>query len=152
MDIRPDDLSGDATRELVRLHRERIFETSPPEYVFALDLTGLTAPGVTVWTAWDGETIMGMGALRQHDEHLGEVKSMRTHPDFLRRGVGAAILDHIIAQARARALSQLSLETGRGAHFEAALALYRKRGFVDGPAFADYPANDFSLFLHLRLE
>lgn len=152
MEIRPDDLSGSATRQLVRLHRERMFETSPPEFVFALDHTGLTAPDVTVWTAWDGAAIMGIGALRQHDGRLGEVKSMRTHPDFLGRGVGAALLDRIICEARARSLVQLSLETGKSAAFTAALALYGKRGFVEGPAFADYAANDFSLFLHLRLE
>lgn len=152
MEIRQDDLSGEATRELVRLHREKMFETSPPEYVFALDLTGLTAPDVTVWTAWEGDAIMGMGALRQHDDRLGEVKSMRTHPSYLGRGVGAAMLDCIIAEAHARGLVRLSLETGKTAAFEAALALYRKRGFVDGPAFADYAPNDFSIFLHLRLE
>ncbi|MBM3554755.1 MAG: GNAT family N-acetyltransferase, partial [Alphaproteobacteria bacterium] len=118
---------------------------------FALDLSGLRQPNIAVWTAWSGESIAGIGALKTHDRLLGEVKSMRTHPDFLRRGVGALLLEHIIAEARAAGLKRLSLETGRGPAFEPALSLYRKRGFVAGAAFADYPRSDFSQFFHLPL-
>lgn len=150
--IREDDLSAEPTRELLRLHLEGMLETSPPGHVFALDLSGLQRRDVTVWTAWDGDVILGMGALRQHDRSIGEVKSMRTHPDHLREGVGAAILEHIIREARSRGIVQLSLETGSGQAFEPALALYRKRGFANGPAFADYVASDFNQFLHLRLQ
>lgn len=81
----------------------------------------------------------------------GELKSMRTHPDFLRRGIGAALLEHIIAEARACGMHRLSLETGRGPAFVPALKLYRKRGFVDGGPFADYARSDFNQFLHLSL-
>jgi putative acetyltransferase len=125
--------------------------SSPPGTVFALDLSGLQAPDVTVWTAWYGKAIAGIGALRQLDARWGEVKSMRTHPDFLRRGVGAAVLEHIIAMARARGLRRVSLETGSGPSFEAALALYRRRGFVDGEPFAQYTPSEFNQFLHLDL-
>jgi putative acetyltransferase len=76
---------------------------------------------------------------------------MRTHPDFLRQGVAAQLLEHIIAVARERGLSRLSLETGSGPSFEPALALYRRRGFKDGEAFADYQRSEFNQFLHLDL-
>jgi putative acetyltransferase len=76
---------------------------------------------------------------------------MRTHPDYLRQGVGAAILEHIIGEARGRGLRRLSLETGQGPAFAPALALYRRRGFVDGEAFADYVRSPFNQFLHLTL-
>jgi putative acetyltransferase len=132
MEIRRDDLSSAATRQLLRLHLAGMHANSPPGHVFALDLSGLQAPGVTVWSAWKG-------------------KSMRTHPDHLRQGVGAAILEHIIREARARGFRRLSLETGRGPAFEPALALYRRRGFVDGGAFADYVGSPFNQFLHLVL-
>ena len=151
MEIRVDDLSSDATRELLRLHLAGMHANSPPGHVFALDLSGLQAPGVTVWSAWKGEAVCGIGALKQLDAASGEVKSMRTHPDHLRQGVGAAILEHIIGEARARGLRRLSLETGQGPAFEPALALYRRRGFVDGEAFADYVRSPFNQFLHLRL-
>ena len=106
---------------------------------------------VTVWSAWEDAEICGIGALRQLDAACGEVKSMRTHPDKLRRGVGAALLEHIIAEARARGLARLSLETGSGPAFEPALALYRRRGFREGEAFADYERSAFNQFLHLDL-
>jgi putative acetyltransferase len=150
-EIRNDDLAGEAARDLVRLHLEGMHAHSPPGSVFALDFSGLLAPGVTLWSAWAAGRIAGIGALKDLGAGRGEVKSMRTHPDFLRRGVAAALLDHIIGVARARGMTQLCLETGSGAYFEAALALYRRRGFTDGPEFADYRRSAFNQFLHLTL-
>jgi putative acetyltransferase len=149
--IREDDLSGEPTLELLRLHLKGMHASSPPGHVFALDLSGLKAPGVTVWSAWAGEAIAGIGALKSLGDGTGEIKSMRTHPAFLRRGVAGALLDHIVAAARARGMTRLSLETGSGPAFEPALALYRKRGFIDGEAFEDYKRSAFSQFLHLTL-
>lgn len=152
MEIREDDLSGQQTQALLRLHLSGMADTSPPGHSFALDLTGLRAPGVTVWSIWDGDAICGIGALKQHDAAMAEVKSMRTHPDHLRRGVAALLLEHILSIARERGLARISLETGSGPAFEPALALYRRRGFAGGPAFADYLASPFNQFLHLDLE
>ena len=151
LDIREDDLSGEPVRALLALHLAGMHANSPPGHVFALDLSGLQAPGVTVWTAWAGDDLAGICALKAHDAALGELKSMRTDPRWLRRGVGAALLEHVIDEARRRGMRRLSLETGRGAAFEPALALYRRRGFADGPAFADYAASAFNQFLHLEL-
>ena len=151
LDIREDDLAGAATRELLAIHLQGMHASSPPGHVFALDLSGLQSPGVTVWAAWEDGTLLAIGALKQLDASTGEVKSMRTHPDHLRKGAAAAILEHIIAVARSRGLSRLSLETGRGPAFEPALALYRKRGFTNGEAFADYEPSEFNQFLHMSL-
>jgi putative acetyltransferase len=151
LEIREDDLSGEPTRDLLRLHLQGMHANSPPSHVFALDLSGLTAPSVTVWTAWSGGRIAGIGALKDFGAGTGEVKSMRTHPDFLRRGVAAALLEQIIATARLRGMSRLSLETGSGPAFEAAIALYRRRGFIRGEPFGDYVSSDFNQFLHLAL-
>jgi putative acetyltransferase len=104
-----------------------------------------------VWTAWKGEKIAGIGAMKDLGDRTGELKSMRTHPDFLRQGVAAALLEHIIGVAQASGMTRLSLETGSGAYFEPALSLYRRRGFVDGEAFSDYERSAFNQFLHLTL-
>jgi putative acetyltransferase len=151
MDIRLDDLSGARTQQLVRLHLSEMYASSPPGQSFALDISGLQEPGLTLWTAWDGDEILGMGALKQIDPRWGEVKSMRTHPRHLRRGVAAALLEHIILEARVRTYRRLGLETGSGPAFEPALALYRRRGFVNGDAFGGYVRTDFNQFLHLEL-
>ncbi|WP_448662233.1 GNAT family N-acetyltransferase [Sphingomonas sp. CJ20] len=150
-DIRPDDLSSAQTRALLALHLAGMHANSPADSVFALDLSGLQKPEVTVWSAWQGDRVAAIGALKMLGDGAAEVKSMRTHPDFVRRGAAAAILETIIATATARGVTRLSLETGRGPAFEPALALYRRRGFIDGPAFADYPPGTFSQFLHLDL-
>jgi putative acetyltransferase len=152
MDIRQDDLSSAATQALLRLHLAGMHGNSPPGHVFALDLSGLKAANVTVWSAWEGDEIRGIAALKQLDARSGEIKSMRTHPNHLRQGVAAALLEHIIDEARARDLRRLSLETGSGAAFEPALTLYRKRGFVDGEPFSEYERSAFNQFLHLRLD
>lgn len=150
-DIRREDLSGDVARDLVRVHLEGMHAHSPPDCVFALDLAGLTAPDVTVWSAWQADRIAGIAALKDLGGRTGELKSMRTHPDFLRRGVAGALLEHIIGVARSRGMTHLSLETGCGPYFDPALSLYRRRGFVDGEEFADYRRSAFNQFLHLTL-
>lgn len=149
--IREDDLSGDQVRALLALHLAGMHANSPACHVYALDLGGLKQPNITVWSVWDNASLAGIGALKRHDADQAEIKSMRTHPDHLRRGVAATLLEHIIATARAGGACRLSLETGRGEAFEPALAMYRRRGFVDGGPFAGYEANAFSQFLHLDL-
>ena len=151
IDIRRDDLCGAPTRELVALHLAGMHRHTPPGHVFALDLAGLTASNVTVWSAWEGPAVVGIAALKELGGGTGELKSMRTHPEHLRKGVARALLEHIIGEARRRGLRHLYLETGRGAAFEPALGLYRQRGFVDCEAFAAYRADEFSQFLRLTL-
>jgi putative acetyltransferase len=149
--IRQDDLEGEPVRALLALHLSGMHANSPPGHVFALDLSGLRAPGVTVWTAWDGGAVAGIGALKDLGDGTGELKSMRTHPDHLRKGVGAAILEHIIGEARRRGVARIYLETGRGEAFEPALELYRRRGFERCGVFGDYVASDFNQFMRLEL-
>jgi putative acetyltransferase len=150
-DIWLEDLAGEPARGLVRLHLEGMHAHSPPGNVFALDFSGLIAPDVTVWSAWQAGKIAGIAALKDLGGRAGELKSMRTHPDFLRRGVAAALLEHIIGVAMARGMTRLSLETGSGAPFEPALSLYRRRGFVDGAEFGGYRRSAYNQFLHLNL-
>ena len=150
MIIRPDDLSGPEIGALLRHHLDEAHRNSPPGTVYAFDIERLKAPDVSFYSAWDGEALLGCGALKQLDDS-GEIKSMRTHPERLRRGAGAAILDHLIAEARARGYRRLSLETGSGPAYEAALALYRRRGFVAGEAFGGYTGTAFNQFFHLDL-
>jgi putative acetyltransferase len=151
LNIREDDLTHPATVALLALHLAGMHASSPPGSVFALDLSGLQAPEVTVWSAWEGDEILGIGALKMLGDGTAEIKSMRTHPDHLRKGVAARLLGYILAEARSRYLSRVSLETGSGPAFAPALALYRSHGFTDGAAFSTYQPNPFSTFLHLEL-
>ncbi len=149
--ILKDDLTSVATRALLALHLAGMRANTPVGSVYALDLLGLQAPGVTVWTIWRGEALLAVGALKELGNGSGEIKSMRTHPDYLRQGAAGRLLAHILAEARERGLRRLSLETGTGSSFEPALTLYRKAGFQNGVAFADYTQTEFNQFLHLDL-
>jgi putative acetyltransferase len=151
MQIREDDLSSPEIRALLALHLAGMHENSPPGSVYALDLSGLQTPDVTMWSVWDSAALMGCGALKQISPGVGEIKSMRTAAEHLRKGVATALLTHMILAARERGYRSLCLETGSGPAFEAALALYRAHGFVNGPAFGDYEASAFNQFLHLKL-
>ena len=148
MEIREGGLSEPAVETMLRAHFEQMLTHSPEGSCHFLDLDGLRGRDVTLWSAWDGDTVLGCGALREIDPRHGEIKSMRTAPFMLRRGVGAAILKTILATARERGYVRLSLETGSGPAFEPAHQLYRLFGFSDCPAFADYADDDpFSRFM-----
>ena len=148
MEIRDGGLDDPQVVELLRLHAQGMLANSPAGSCHFLDLSGLKTPDIGFWSAWDGDELLGVGALKAIDAEQGEIKSMRTVPARLRSGAGAAILSHILSAARARGLRRLSLETGSGEAFAPAIALYRKFGFTDCAAFGDYPADDpFSRFM-----
>jgi len=142
-----DDLSGAATRALIARHLAGMHANSPPESVHAFDIEKLRQPAVTFWSAWVGEEIAGCGALKILDHHRGELKSMRVADAFLGTGIGRAILDHLVAEARARGMRSLWLETGSAPAFVPALRLYQSAGFRRCEPFGDYRADPFSVFM-----
>lgn len=151
MKILPGGLDDPRVVALLQLHLDAMREHSPPGTVHALDVGRLRTPDISFWTAWNGEAAVGCGALREFSADHGEIKSMRTHPDQLRKGIGAAILETILNTARSRGYRRLSLETGSGEAFEPALALYRRCGFQEGEPFGGYAPTDFNRFYHLPL-
>ena len=147
MDIRLDDLSGPQIRALLDEHLQSMYSLSPPESVHALDLEALRAPGISFWTVWSGDALLGCGALKALDARHGEIKSMRTAAVHRRNGVAQAMLQHSLAEAAKRGYARLSLETGTQADFEPARRLYRKFGFEECPPFADYVEDPNSVFM-----
>ena len=128
-----------AIAALIARHLEAVGETTACEYRFALGAEALSAADVAFFAAWDGDALVGIGAIKGLDNGHAEVKSMRTEAAHLRRGVGAAILTSLIAAARERGFERLSLETGTTDEFGPAHALYERFGFTDCASFADYP-------------
>lgn len=151
MRIEVDDLTRPEVLDLLREHIANMHELSPPEQVFALDVTKLRAPDITFWTVWDGGALLGCGALKELSPEHGEVKSMRTPRVLRRRGAGRAVLAQIVDEARRRGYEWLSLETGSHPAFGAAHALYRSVGFNDCGPFGSYRENENSVFMSLRL-
>lgn len=145
--IRIDDLTGPEIRALLEEHLRNMHELSPPESVHALDLDSLRQPGITFWTVWSDGELLGCGALKELDPTHGEVKSMRTAATRRRSGVGRAMLQHILAEARSRAYTRLSLETGAMEAFAPARRLYETFGFTYCAPFADYGEDPNSVFM-----
>lgn len=151
MRIEVDNLSRPAVHDLLSEHLENMYELSPPEQVFALDLSELKAPEITFWTVWEDEQLLGCGALKELSSIHGEIKSMRTPAALRGRGAGRAVLGKIIETAKARNYELLSLETGSHPAFGAAQRLYKSVGFQDSGPFANYKADPHSVFMQLRL-
>ena len=147
VNIRVDDLQGDAIKDLLRLHLDAMHQHSPPESVHALDVEALRHPTITFWTAYAHGELLGCGALKRLSPDHGELKSMRTADAQLRKGVARALLRHIESAARAEGMGRLSLETGSTAPFAAALRLYACEGFVECGPFGDYGLDPFSIFM-----
>lgn len=143
-------------RDVSRLLDEHLAEmraTSPPESVHALPHDALAGPQVHLVAAWsdDHTTLLGIGALKRHDDRLGELKAMRTTATARGLGVGATVLDHLLDVARADGLREVALETGVQDHFAPARRLYARRGFVVCGPFADYGPDPLSVFMMLAL-
>lgn len=136
---------------LLSLHVSRARAVTPPGSSHALDLSGLRQPSIRFWSAWLGDTLAAVGALKRLSAEDGEVKSMHTAEALRGRGIGRAMLDHIIAAAREAGLSRLWLETGSFAYFAPARALYAKAGFVECDPFGDYRPDPNSTFMTLSL-
>lgn len=145
------DLDSSDVVELLRFHFEQMQSTSPPEACHVLPLDGLRHPAVTFWSAREDGQLVGVGALKELAPDHGEVKSMRTAPRALGRGVGSAVLAHIVGESRRRGYNRLSLETGSTEPFAAALRLYGRDGFIPCGPFGDYKDTPFTRFFTREL-
>lgn len=117
----------------------------------ALDLTGLQSPQIEFWAMWDGNDLLGIGALKILAPDHGEVKSMHVAQSRRRTGAGSRMLVHIMETAKLKGMSRLSLETGSSAYFYPARELYRRHGFVECAPFADYKADPNNRFMTIEL-
>jgi putative acetyltransferase len=151
MKIVAGDLDNSQVRALLEHHVTTARAETAPGSAHALDLGGLKTPGVDFYAAWDGDALLGVGALKRLSHDHGEVKSMHTAQSRRRRGVGTAILLHIVEAARARGLSRLSLETGSWPYFLPAREFYKRHGFRECPPFGEYAPDRNSVFMTLEL-
>ncbi|AFM40438.1 acetyltransferase [Desulfosporosinus acidiphilus SJ4] len=151
MYLKIDDLSGPQVAELVREHLQSMVLQSPPESMHALGLESLKKPEITFWSAWEGDELVGCGALKELDSQHGEIKSMRTSSFHRRKGVAKGVLQHIIEEAKRRGYQKLSLETGSMDAFEPARKLYIGFGFQYCEPFSDYVEDSNNVFMTKKL-
>ena len=151
MQIRSGQLDRPEVIALLREHLQGMAELSPPESIHALGLDALKHPRISFWSAWDDAELLGCGALKRLDDGHAEIKSMRTAGRHRRRGVAAAMLEHLLQEAARRGYRRLSLETGSMEGFEPARRLYARYGFDYCGPFADYRDDPHSVFMSKTL-
>lgn len=146
-----DDLTRPEVIRLLEEHLEDMYAVSPAESVHALDLDALKAPGIAFWSAWEQTELVGCGALKSLGEGDVELKSMRTSTHARGRGVATALLQHLIAQAKAANARRILLETGSEDFHAPARRLYTGNGFTERPPFGSYVLDPNSVFFELSL-
>jgi putative acetyltransferase len=151
MVIRTDDLRDEAVIDLLEEHLRCMAQVSPPESRHALDIDSLRRPEITFWTVWHGSDLAGCGALKELTSKHGEIKSMRTAPAYLRKGIASKMLRHIMSEAKRRGYRRLSLETGSMAYFTPARTLYAVSGFKYCGPFGNYVEDPNSVFMTKEL-
>lgn len=151
LNIEVNDLTSKEIAAFLQAHIDDMRATSPPESVHVLDLNGLRQPGITFWSMHQGDVLVGCGALKELSATHGEIKSMRTGADMRGKGVGTTMLLHIMAEARMRGYTRLSLETGSMDFFKPAHRLYLRHGFEFCEPFGNYQKDPNSFFLTIAL-
>ena len=149
--ISVDDPRKPEVRALLERHLAFCLSETPPEHSFALDVNRLLDPAVTFVSYRDGGTVLGVAAIKELDAESGEVKSMHTAAAARGRGVGRALLSHLLEVARARGYQQVFLETGTTPGFAAARALYESAGFTPTGPFGGYPQTEDNTFYRRAL-
>ena len=148
-------IAGDLDNSQIRVLLEHHVATARAETArgsaHALDLESLRASNINVWAAWDGNELLAVGALKRLSNDHGEVKSMHTARVSRRKGVGTAMLLHIIEAARTMGMSRLSLETGSWPYFLPAREFYKRHGFIECQPFGEYAPDKNSIFMTLDL-
>lgn len=144
-------LDDPQVRDLLVYHQRDMLAISSPGTSFALTPDGLANPDIALFGAWEHSQLAAIAALRRLSEHHAEIKSMRTHTDYLGKGAAKALLDQIVALASKHRVQRLSLETGTSEAFQPAISLYQKYGFTPGEAFADYFNGPHNQCYHLQI-
>ena len=146
-----DDLTGAEVIELLAFHLGEMHALSPACKVHAMPVERLRQPDVTFYSAWDGDRLAAVGALREIEPGRGDHKSMRAAPAYRGKGAGQAILHPQIHEAKRRGYHWLGLETGRPQAWHEARCLYEKHGFTECADFGDYIGDEFSMCMSRSL-
>jgi GNAT superfamily N-acetyltransferase len=119
------------------------------------DLEGLRLPPARLYLAEINDEPVGIGALRPLSADEAEIKRMYVRPSFRGLGVGRAILQQLIDDARTLGFKTVRLESAAFMH--EAHALYRSFGFAPSTSYAGREfesiraVDDISVFMALDL-
>ena len=147
--IRPEDPRQPDVQALIAGLDAYVTQLYPAESNHLLDVETLAGPDICFLVARVNERAIGCGALRRHDDELGEIKRMYVDPRVRGRAIGRRLLQALETEAVRQSLARVALETGVSQ--PEAIALYRRAGFRDCPPFAGYKPDPLSLFMMKEL-
>lgn len=105
--------------------------------ILSSDVDEVSPPnGLFLVARLDGRAV-GCGCLKHTAPGTVDIKRMWLAPEVRGRGLGRALLDRLVAEARRLGHRQVRLETNRA--LTEAISLYRAAGFVEIPAFNEEP-------------
>ena len=137
--------------ELLTKHFIELRSVSPEDSCHVLDIAGLKDPSIKFWSLWDGNNLMGSGALKFLDKEHGEFKSIRVSDKFRGKGNGSKVINHLINEAKKLNIKRLSLETGAGDFFLTARKLFNKCGFEPCEPFSHYKKDINSIYMTMLI-
>jgi putative acetyltransferase len=106
-------------------------------------------PSGRLFLAVAGQQVMGCVALRKLGDDVGEMKRLYVRPEFRGRGLGRALTEKLIAEAKQIGYARLRLDTLPG-KMDQAIAMYRSFGFHEIPPYYKNPVAD-ATFMELML-
>ena len=137
--------------ELLTKHFVELRAASPEGSAHVLDILGLKVSSIKFWSLWDGEKLIGCGALKFLDKEHGEFKSIRIHDNFRKKGQGINVINHLIHEAKKLNIKRISIETGAGDFFIPARKLFKRTGFSECEPFAHYKVDINSVYLTKKI-
>jgi putative acetyltransferase len=137
--------------ELLNKHFIELRSVSPEGSAHVLDIEGLNDQNIKFWSLWEGNLLMGCGALKFLNKEHGEFKSIRVEDRFRKKDNGIKILKHLIFEAKKLNIKRISVETGTGDFFTPARKLFNKCGFKLCKPFAHYKEDPNSCYMSMRI-
>ena len=137
--------------QLLTKHFIELRAASPEGSTHVLDIPGLKVSSIKFWSLWDGEKLIGCGALKFLDKEHGEFKSIRIHDNFRKQGQGINVINHLINEAKKLNIKRISIETGAGDFFIPARKLFKRTGFSECEPFAHYKVDINSVYLTKKI-
>ena len=137
--------------ELLKKHFVELRSVSPAGSTHVLDIAGLKDQTIKFWSLWEGNELMGCGALKFLNESHGEFKSIRVADQYRGKGYGKKIISHLIAEAKELKIKKISIETGSGEFFKSARRLFKNFGFEKCEPFSHYKTDVNSCYMTLEI-
>ena len=142
----------DFCNKLAVLNRGKIDQEYPLFILYnKSNIPGLKVSSIKFWSLWDGEKLIGCGALKFLDKEHGEFKSIRIHDNFRKQGQGINVINHLINEAKKLNIKRISIETGAGDFFIPARKLFKRTGFSECEPFAHYKVDINSVYLTKKI-